>query len=167
MGSLDVPDLDELIVHDHRVIDGLVAALGTEREDRFPLAHRLIDEVAGHIAAVTQVLFPALRDIVPGGADMANEGQSGFVEMGVALFAMEEGHPGDSAFEAALETVAEALRRHVPLEENQHLPALRTVIGEDAAAELGRVYAQVKEHTLGGLQAMPSADPNPRFRTDP
>lgn len=167
MASLDVPDLAELIAHEHRIIDGLVAALGTDREDRFPLAHRLVDEVAAHISAVTQVLLPALRDIVPGGAEMANEGQSEFVQMGVALFALEEGHPGDAAFEAAIEEVAEALRRHVPVEENQHLPALRAVIGDDAAAELGRVYAQVKENTLGGLQAMPATDRNPTFRTEP
>ena len=167
MASLDVPGLAEQIVHEHRVIDGLIAALGTEREDRFPLAHRLVDEVASHISAVTQVLLPALRDIVPGGADMANEAQATFSEMGVALFALEEGHPGDAAFEAAIEAVAEATRRHVPVEENQHLPGLRTVIGDDATAELGRVYAQVKENTLGGLQAMPATDRNPKFRTDP
>ena len=166
MGSLDVPGLAEQIVHEHRVIDGLIAALATEREDRFSLAHRLVDEVASHISAVTQVLLPALRDIVPGGADMANQAQSLFAEMGMPLFALEEGHPGESGFEAAIETVAEALRRHVPMEENQHLPALRAVIGDDATAELGRVYAQVKENTLGGLQAMPASDSNPKFRTE-
>lgn len=166
MASLDVPDLDELIVHDHRVIDGLVAALGTEREDRFPLAHRLVDEVAAHISAVTQVLLPALRDIVPGGAEMANQGQSRLQELRGALSALEEGHPGDPAFEAALDTVAEALRQHVPVEENEHLRALGTVIGGEAMGELGRVYAQVKEHTPSGLQAMPAADRNPRFRTE-
>jgi hypothetical protein len=32
-------------------------------------------------------------------------------------------------------------------------------------AELGRIYAQVKENTPSGLQAMPAADRNPRFRT--
>ncbi|MGH9038085.1 MAG: hemerythrin domain-containing protein [Acidimicrobiia bacterium] len=167
MASLDVPDLAEQIIHEHRVIDGLLAALGTDREDRFPLAHRLVDEVASHMSAVTQVLLPALRDIVPGGADMANETQSLFAEMGVALFALEEGHPGEADFEGAIEAVAEALRRHVPVEENQHLPALGTVIGDDAMAEMGRVYAQVKENTLGGLQAMPAADRNPTLRIDP
>jgi signal transduction histidine kinase len=167
LDSVDVPGLDELIVHEHRVIDGLVAALGTEREDRFPLAHRLVDEVAAHISAVTQVLLPALRDIVPGGAEMANQGQSELVEMRASLVALEQGHPGDAGFEAALESVAEALRRHVPVEENEALPALRTVIGDDAMDELGRIYFQVKENTPGGLQAMPAADRNPSFRTDP
>ena len=165
MSSLDVPGLAELVAHDHRVIDGLIAALGTHRQDRFPLAHRLVDEVAAHIAAVTQVLLPALRDIVPGGADMANGGQAQLEEMRGALGALEDGHPGDPGFETALADVAEGLRRHEPVEENEHLPALSTVIGADAMAELGRVYASVKENTPSGLQGMPATDRNPRFRT--
>jgi hemerythrin HHE cation binding domain-containing protein len=165
LASLDVPGLAELVAHDHRVIDGIVAALETDRQDRFPLAHRLVDEVAAHIAAVTQVLLPALRDIVPGGAEMANGGQSQLEEMRGALAALEDGHPGEDGFEAALVAVAGALRGHGPVEENEHLPALSAVIGTDAMAELGRVYASVKENTPSGLQAMPAADRNPRFRT--
>lgn len=164
MAALEVPGLTEQVVHEHRVIDGLLAALSTDRQDRFPLAHRLVDEVASHISAVSQVLLPALRDIVPGGADMANDAQKVFGEMGVSLFALEQGHPGDPAFEAALAAVGEALHPHVPMEENQHLPALAGVIGDEAMAEMGRVYAQVKENTLGGLQAMPATDRNPTFR---
>ena len=167
MASLDVPGLSELIVHEHRVIDGLVAALGTDREDRFPLAHRLVDEAAAHTAAVTQVLLPALRDIVPGGVDMANSAQSLLQDLRRALSALEQAYPGDAGFETALATVSELLGGHVPVEENEHLPALSAVIGGDAMAELGLVYAQVKEHMPGGLEAMPAADANPRFRTDP
>ncbi|MGH9043064.1 MAG: hemerythrin domain-containing protein [Acidimicrobiia bacterium] len=169
MPSLDfpggVPGLAELIVHEHRVIDGLLAALGSDREDRFPLAHRLVDEVAAHSAAVTQVLLPALRDIVPGGAEMANQGQTRLQELGGFLSALEQGHPGDPDFEAAVVAVSEAMGRHVPGEENQHLPALSAVIGPDAMGELGRVYARIRENTPSGLQAMPVADANPRFRT--
>ena len=166
MAPLDAPGLSELIVHEHRVIDGLVAALGTDREDRFPLAHRLVDEVAAHTATVTQVLLPALRDVVPGGVEMANSAQGLVVDLRGALSALGESYPGDAGFETALATVAELVGRHVPVEENEHLPALSAVIGDAAMAELGRVYAQVKEHTPGGLQAMPTADRNPRFRTD-
>ncbi len=165
MTSLDVPELAELVAHDHRVIEGLVVALATDRDDRFPLAHRLIDEVAAHIAAVTQVLLPALRDIVPGGAEMANNGQTQLGEMRGALAALEAGHPGDEGFESALTALAEGLRRHQAVEENEHLPALAAVIGPDAMAEMGRIYASVKENTPSGLQAMPAADASPRFRT--
>ena len=165
MTSLDVPGLAELIVHEHRVVDGLVAALGTDREDRFPLAHRLVDEVAAHVAAVTQVLLPALRDIVPGGVEMANGAQSLLRDLRGALTALEQGHPGEESFETALTTVADLVGRHVPVEENEHLPALAGVIGDDAMAELGRVYSSVKEHIPAGLQAMPATDASPRFRT--
>lgn len=171
MPSLDVagtnvPGLAELIVHEHRVVEGLVAALGTDRDDRFPLAHRLVDEVAAHISSVSQVLLPALRDIVPGGAEMANQAQSRFQEMREALAALEDGYPGDPAFESALETVARLLGRHVPTEENEHLPALSAVVGPDAMRQLGLLYGQIKENTPSGLQAMPVADRNPRFRSD-
>ncbi len=172
MASLDVsgtnvPGLAELITHEHRLVDGLVAALGTDRDDRFPLAHRLVDEMAAHISSVTQVLLPALRDVVPGGAEMANQAQSLFQEMREALAALEDGYPGDPGFESALETLAGLLRRHVPVEENEQLPALSTVIGPDAMGQLGLLYGQVKENTPSGLQAMPVADRNPRFRSEP
>ncbi|HVW34824.1 MAG TPA: hemerythrin domain-containing protein, partial [Acidimicrobiia bacterium] len=84
------PDLSELIVHDHRVIAGLLGALGDRtRADRFALAHRLIDEVATHTAAELQILYPALRDIVPGGVEMANRGQADHDALRPALVALE------------------------------------------------------------------------------
>src|ERR1044072_7535812 len=68
-------DLATLIAHDHQVITKLLDALGdTTRADRFPLAHRVIDEIAAHTAAELQILYPALRDIVPGGVALANRG---------------------------------------------------------------------------------------------
>ncbi|MGH8992150.1 MAG: hemerythrin domain-containing protein [Acidimicrobiia bacterium] len=156
-----------MIAYEHRVIDGLVEALGADREDRFPIAHRVVDEVAAHIAAVTQVLLPALRDIVPGGAEMANQAQGLLQELRGALAALEQGYPGDPGFETAVESVAGLLRRHVPVEESEHLPALSAIIGGDAMADLGRVWSQIKDHIPGGLDAMPAADSNPRFRTGP
>lgn len=164
MADAELPDLAEQIVHEHRVIDGLVAALGTDRDDRFALAHRLVDEAATHLAAVTQVLLPALRDIVPGGADMANQGQRGGQDLVKALGALERGHPGDPEFEAAIGSVTDALRQHVPVEENEHLPALRAVIGDRPMADLGMVYAQLKENMPTGLSAMPGSDRDPQFR---
>ena len=160
-----MPDLAGQIAHEHRVLDGLMDALKTERDDRLILAHRLIDELAAHLAAVTQVLLPALRDIVPGGAEMANQGQAANLEMVEALRTLETGQPGEADFEAALSTVAEGLGRHEPVEENEHLPALRDVIGEEPMQQLGLVYGQLRENLPSGLDAMPGSDRDPRFRS--
>lgn len=128
------------------------------------LAHRLLDEVGAHISAVTQVLLPALRDVVPGGVEMANGAQQALSDLRDPLAALEAGHPEDPAFEDAVVAVAEGLGRYRPAQENEHLPALRTVIGREAMGELGRIYAQVKDHTPGGLPPVPGSGRNPTFR---
>jgi hemerythrin-like domain-containing protein len=158
-------DLAELIVAEHHVIDELLQALETDREDRFQLAHRLIDALSAHTAAEQQILYPAIRDIVPGGAEMANQGQTDHQGMRDQLITLETSYPGKTAFEDALRQLAEDVRRHVPVEENEYLPALRDVIGADKMVELGAIYVQVKENTPSGSQAMPSTDRSPRFQT--
>jgi hemerythrin-like domain-containing protein len=157
-------DLAQLIVAEHHVIVELMQALETDREDRFQLAHRLIDALAAHTAAEQQIFYPALRDIVPGGADMANQAQTDHQAMRAMLVTLETSYPGESAFEDALRELAAELRRHMPVEENEHLPALGQVIGQDKMLELGRIYTDVREHTPSGLQAMPPADRSPKFQ---
>ncbi len=157
-------DLGDLIVGEHRAIDEILALLATERQDRFGLAHRLIDELAAHIGAGQQVLYPALRDVVPGGIEMAADAQRGHRRIRVALEALAGSHPGEPGFEDALVVVTAEVAAHVPVEEGSVGPALRTVIGSDKMAELGGIYAQVKEAIPSGLQGFAPDMPTPRFR---
>jgi hypothetical protein len=159
------PDLSELIAHDHAVIAGLLAAVGDQsRADRFPLAHRLIDELATHTAAELQILYPALRDIVPGGVEMANRGQTDHDTLRPVLVALEQAHPDDAAFEDVLRGVAVAVDGHVPPVETEFLPALAAVVGAESMVELGAVYASLKDNLPAGLEALPGAAPGPTFR---
>ncbi|HEV7685894.1 MAG TPA: hemerythrin domain-containing protein, partial [Acidimicrobiia bacterium] len=90
------PDLTELIAHDHQLITTLLATVADrERADRFPIAHRLLDELATHTAAELQILYPALRDIVPGGVELANRGQTDHDTLRPLLVALEQAHPDD------------------------------------------------------------------------
>ena len=158
------PDLSELIVHDHRVIAGLLGALGDPtRGDRFALAHRLIDEVAAHTAAEIGILYPALRDIVPGGVAMANRGQTDHDTLRPALVALEASHPDEPAFDDVVRGVAAALAAHGPVVEDEFLPALETVVGAETMLALGGVYARLKDNLPSGLDALPGAAPGPRF----
>jgi hypothetical protein len=160
------PDLTELIAHDHQVINGLLAAIrDPARADRFPLTHRLLDELATHTAAELQILYPALRDIVPGGVEMANRGQTDHDTLRPVLVALEESHPDDPAFDDVVRGVGAAVDAHVPPVENEFLPALQAVVGEESMLELGRVFASLKESLPGGLDALPGAAPGPRFTT--
>jgi Hemerythrin HHE cation binding domain len=160
------PDLSELITHDHQVIAGLLAALGDRgRGDRFPLAHRLLDELAAHMAAELQILYPALRDIVPGGVELANRGQTDHDTLRPVLVALEQARPDDDAFDDVVRGVVAAVDGHVPPVENEFLPALAAVVGAESMVELGAVYASLKENLPSGLQALPGAAPGPKFET--
>ena len=158
------PDLSELIAHDHQVIAGLLAAVADpERADRFPTAHRLLDELATHTAAELQILYPALRDIVPGGVELANRGQTDHDTLRPLLVALEQAHPDDDAFDDVVKGLAAALDGHVPPVENEFLPALAAVVGAGTMLELGGVYASLKDNMPSGLEALPGAAPGPRF----
>jgi len=158
-------DLASLIAHDHQVISGLLEVLqDTTREDRFPLAHRLLDEIAAHTAAELQILHPALRDIVPGGVELANRGQTHYDTLRPVLIALERAHPDDASFDDVVRGVATAFEGHVPPVENEFLPALEAVIGATAMQEMGAVYASLKDNLPAGLEALPGANPSPTFR---
>jgi iron-sulfur cluster repair protein YtfE (RIC family) len=143
----------------------LLDDLGTSRHDRFPLAHRLIDALASHTAAEQQLLYPALRDIVPGGIEMADQAQVEHQAMRRALIALEDSHPGDAGFEQALVDLRTELEAHVPVEEEQLLPALTEVIGADKMEELGVLYVQIRDAMPTGLQSLAPDIPEPEFRT--
>jgi hypothetical protein len=160
-------DLASLIAHDHQVINKLLGALqDTSRADRFPLAHRLIDEIAAHTAAELQILHPALRDIVPGRVELANRGQTDYDTLRPVLVALEQAHPDDTSFDDVVSGVVAAVEGHVPPVENQFLPALEAVVGATAMQELGAVYASLKDNLPSGLQALPGAHPSPTFRAE-
>jgi len=143
---------------------GLLDDLATSRHDRFPLAHRLIDALAAHTATEQQLVYPALRDIVPGGIAMADQAQSDHQAMRAAMVTLEESHPGDPPFEQALVDLRTELEAHVPVEEGELLPALRQVIGADKMEELGTLYIQIRDSLPTGLQSLAADIPEPEFR---
>jgi hypothetical protein len=143
----------------------LLDDLATSRHDRFPLAHRLIDVLAAHTATEQQLLYPALRDIVPGGIEMADKAQVDHQAMRTALVMLEDSHPGEPPFEQALVDLRAELEHHVPIEENELLPALTEVIGVDKMEELGVLYVQIRDSLASGLQSLAADIPEPEFRT--
>jgi hypothetical protein len=142
----------------------LLDDLATSRHDRFPLAHRLIDALAAHTATEQQLLYPALRDVVPGGIEMADKAQVDHQAMRKSLVALEDSHPGEPSFEQALVDLRAELDAHVPVEENELLPALTEVIGVDKMEEMGVLYVQIRDSLPTGLQSLAADIPDPEFR---
>lgn len=160
-------DLGEVIADEHATIAGLLDDLDADRRDRFPLAHRLIDEVAAHLESEQQLIHPALRDVVPGGIAIANRAQAEHRDLRAALEKLERSHPGQEPFEAALTIIRAGLTAHGPVEEQADLPALRSVVGDNAMAELGALYAAIRDSLPSGLQSLSADMPGPEVRRYP
>ena len=95
---------------------------------------------------------------------MADQAQVDHQAMRKLLVQLEESHPGEAPFEQALAGLRTALEAHVPVEENELMPALTAVIGVDKMEELGVLYLQIRETLPTGLQSLAPDIPDPEFR---
>jgi hemerythrin superfamily protein len=139
-----MPDIAQIIANDHREVEELFAQLENNEGDRRRLVDRVVSELSAHATAEEQVVYPAIRDMVPSGGRMADEAIAEHNTMKQQISKLEQGQPGDLEFENALTSLIDAVRIHVPEEENELLPALRSVIGEDKMDELGKIFEEVK-----------------------
>jgi hypothetical protein len=137
-------DVAEIIASDHRKVEDLFGQLESGQGDRRRLVDRVIGELTADIAAKEQVLYPAVRDMVAGGGVVADEATSKYKTIKQALAKLEQGQPGDREFESTLTGLIDAVRDLIPREENELVPGLRIVIGEDKMRELGPIFEQVK-----------------------
>jgi hemerythrin superfamily protein len=137
-------DVAVIIANDHRTVEQLFSQLESGEGDRRRLVDQVIGELTAHAEAEEQVVYPAIRDMVPGGSAMAKESINEHKTMKQQISKLERGEPGEQEFENALTALIDAVRDHIPEEENEILPALRQVIGQDKMEELGKVFEDVK-----------------------
>ncbi|MGH3928141.1 MAG: hemerythrin domain-containing protein [Pseudonocardiaceae bacterium] len=137
-------DVAQIIANDHRRIEELLATLESRQGDARRLVDQVIDELSAHTEAEEQVVYPAVRDMVPGGGRMADQAIAEHKIMKQVLAKLEQSEPGALEFENTLTALVDSVRDHVPDEENQLLPALRAVIGQDKMEELGQIFQDVK-----------------------
>jgi hypothetical protein len=137
-------DVAENIAADHRKLEELFVQLEEGQGDRRRLVDHMIGELSAHISGKEQIVYPAIRDMVPGGGGMADRAiaQNKAIKQEVAK--LEQAQPGEHEFESALNALMSHMRDQIPWEENELLPALRQVIGEDKMRELGNIFEKVK-----------------------
>jgi hemerythrin superfamily protein len=137
-------DVADLIRADHRRVEELFGELESGTGDRRSIVKQIIDELTAHAAAEEQIVYPAIRDMVPGGGKMADEALSEHEAMKTAMATLQDADPNDRGYEQNLRNLIREVREHVPEEEMQLLPALKQVIGEDKMEELCGLFDQVK-----------------------
>jgi hemerythrin superfamily protein len=68
-----MPDVTELIEHDHREVETLLHRFKENGDDA--LASKICDELDAHAAAEEKTFYPVVRDDLPNGKKLAEEGE--------------------------------------------------------------------------------------------
>lgn len=135
------PDAIELLVQDHRKVGALFneyeELTGDAPDRKRRIVDDLIHELSVHAAIEEELLYPFIRDEVPGGDKLADEGLHEHQQVKELLVDLEGLEPHDARFDQKVASLIKDVRHHVEEEENQLFPRLRETVGDEQIVELG------------------------------
>jgi hypothetical protein len=149
-------DVFEVLATDHEEIrqvlaeleKGPTAATGACEDQlmlRKMMTEELIIEEAKHHETELTYLWPAVREHVTGGVQLADRAICQQLEIGELLAELDTLDAGDPEFEELLTAFTRAGLDHFDFEERHVWPRLRAVLTMKAASELGRKIQQGRQ----------------------
>lgn len=138
-------DVFTVLAEDHLEVKRILAALATPSVREAELAEQLVIEESKHEAAEEMHFWPAVRDKVPGGDQLADTALSQEHEGKEVLDQLRKATPGDAEFRELVATFTTAGQAHIAFEETHVWPLLRSVLSAAEATELGEKVQSAKE----------------------
>jgi Hemerythrin HHE cation binding domain len=156
-------DAVEVLLRDHRLIDGLAEQLDTvdDPAEIRRLYLRIVEELAAHEAAEQDVVFPAVRaalEIADGNTLARRMGEH--EELNELLAEMRSLAPDSFGFTKRGSALLLEIKAHFLLEEESVFAQMRASFSADELAELGSRVLAAKQHA----PAFP--DDHPRVAAD-
>ncbi|SDZ36463.1 Acetyl esterase/lipase [Micromonospora pattaloongensis] len=137
-------DVDRAISDDHAAIERIFQHLEAKRGDRRTLADQLIYQLSLHTTAAELAVYPDLAGAAADGRGLTDRIRAEHQRIQECLASIDRNNPGSPDFEEALDRLIAEMRKHVPEEERESLPALRDAVGPRRMAELGAAFADAK-----------------------
>ncbi|MDP9867567.1 MULTISPECIES: hemerythrin domain-containing protein [Streptosporangium] len=142
-------DVITVLTHDHREVEQMFGELERLGESdvgrRGELTEKVIIELVRHSVAEEAYLYPAVRDLVPGGAELADRELAEHAEAERTMKELETTDVADSRHAVLLERLMREIRAHVQEEEGELFPMLREYARPSQLAELGHKVEAVKK----------------------
>jgi hemerythrin superfamily protein len=141
-------DLISVIVADHRDVDNAFSELETGTgtpEHRRQLVDHVIAELVRHSVAEEMWMYPAARDALPDGDEIAEHEIEEHAEAEKIMDQLYGLEPDDARFDGLLEKLISAIRHHIEDEERDLLPRLREACSQDQLDDLGRKVLNAKK----------------------
>jgi hypothetical protein len=159
----DQIDAVELLLRDHRLIDGLAEQLDTvdDPAEIRRLYLRIVEELAAHEAAEQEVVFPAFRAALENAGDDILANRMGeHEELNETLAEMRSLAPDGFEFTKRGSALLLEIKGHFLREEESVFARMRATMSADELAVLGSRVIVVKQH------APPFPADRPRIDSD-
>jgi hemerythrin-like domain-containing protein len=129
------------------------------KKSKADVADKVIAALSQHAAIEEQVLYPAVRDQLPGDDPLVLEALEEHHVVKWVLSELENMTPDDERFDAKFTVMAESVRHHVKEEEGELFPKLRKGFTKRELDELGEQLAMAKKTA--------PTKPHPRLPDEP
>jgi hemerythrin superfamily protein len=138
-----------LLTQDHRTVDQLFSRFeklpaGASGE-KLEIVREIVKELSIHAAIEEQVLYPVIRDEVPGGQALHQEALQEHQEAKEVLSELDGMSPQDPGYDARVTSLIQDVRHHVEEEEGQLFPKLREGVSAERLHEMGEAMEQAKK----------------------
>lgn len=134
------PDILGEFSADHRAVTELLARIEAAPDgapERGELVGQLTDLLFTHCAAEEEHLFPVVQHDVPDGGALVFTSIHAHLAIGQYLSDLQGVGPGEPAFATLYRGLADTVRRHLAVEEEQVFPVARKALPAAARAALG------------------------------
>ena len=135
-----------LLQQDHREVEQLfsqIEAAGGAGPDE--AVNEVVRELSVHAVIEEQVLYPAIREKVTGGDELADHAIEEHQEVKELLAQIERSDGDATERRSLLARLTREVRSHVEEEEGDVLPKLQAAVGPDELRQLGEAMAQAKK----------------------
>jgi hemerythrin superfamily protein len=128
------PGATDLLVHQHRLVEGLFERLESSKRGFDKTLRELADDLSAHISIEEQLFYPTVRKVNP---DLILEGLEEHAMGRFALQRLLGTRASDKSLKARLKALKELMTNHHHEEEHDLFPKVRRVMSDAALGKLG------------------------------
>lgn len=165
-----MPDAFVVLSADHEEVKQMLADLesgpaqvsgasASQLQERKQLTRALIIAESKHEAVEEEYFWPVVREVVPDGDRLADDGTSQEQDAKVVLDRLEKTDPTDNQFEELVSIIIRDGRAHIAFEEEKVWPRLREVLSAQGIKDLGTELVRGKD--LAPTRPHPNIPPRP------
>ncbi|OBK72868.1 hemerythrin domain-containing protein [Mycobacterium sp. 1274761.0] len=141
------------------VLDGAPTGSGAQQSGLETMVTNLIIAESQHEAVEEQFFWPAVREALDSGDELADVAIQQEQEGKKLLQRLEDGKPGDPDYHEALQEFVKAAREHIMYEQDVVWPVFESEVGREELEKLGEKLETAKK--AAPTRPHPDTPPNP------